>query len=54
MRRRRDVRKDTIVVVAARPERGTPESRGEVANRPAAVAKLVARLHREFSGERLL
>ena len=49
-----DVHKDTVAVAVARPGREAPESRGEVTNRPEAVAKLVGRLHREFGGERLL
>jgi transposase len=49
-----DVHKDTIAVALARPGREAPASRGEVASRPKAMAKLVARLHREFDGERLL
>ena len=49
-----DVHKDTIAVALARPGREAPASRGEVANRPKAMAKLVARLYREFDGERLL
>ena len=46
-----DVHKETIAVAVARAGRDVPESRGEIANRPKSVAKLVERLSREFSGE---
>jgi transposase len=49
-----DVHKETIAVAIARAGRDAPESRGEIANRPKAVAKLVERLEREFEGEVLL
>jgi transposase len=49
-----DVHKETITVAVARGGRDGPESRGEIANRPKAVAKLVARLSEEFDGEALL
>ena len=49
-----DVHKDTIVVAVAWAGRAAPELRGEIANKPKAVAKLVARLNREFDGEVLL
>ena len=49
-----DVHKETIAVAVARVGRDTPESRGEIANKPKAVAKLVERLNREFAGEVLL
>ena len=49
-----DVHKETIVVAVARAGREAPESRGEIANKPQAVAKLVDRLNREFTGEVLL
>ena len=49
-----DVHKESIVVAVARAGREVPESRGEIANQPKAVAKLVARLNREFGGEVLL
>lgn len=49
-----DVHKDTIVVAVARSGRTAPEFRGEIANKPKAVAKLVERLNREFDGEVLL
>lgn len=49
-----DVHKETIAVSVARAGRSAPESRGEIANRPKAVEKLVGRLCREFDGEVLL
>ena len=49
-----DVHKETIAVAVARAGREAPESRGEIANKPQAVAKLVDRLNREFTGEVLL
>ncbi len=49
-----DVHKDTIAVAVARPGREAAESRGEIANRPKAVGKLVRRLSEEFGGEVLL
>jgi transposase len=49
-----DTHKDTIAVAVARAGRGAPELRGEIANKPKAVAKLVERLNREFAGEVLL
>lgn len=49
-----DVHKETIAVAVARAGRETPESRGEIANKPKTVAKLVERLTREFDGEVLL
>ena len=49
-----DVHKDTIVVSVAQAGRAAPEFRGEIANKPKAVAKLVERLNREFNGEVLL
>ncbi|MFC1681538.1 IS110 family transposase [Pseudomonadota bacterium] len=48
-----DVHKDTIAVSVARSGREEPESRGEIANEPGRVAKLVERLSREFDGEML-
>ena len=49
-----DVHKATIVVSVARAGREAPQSRGEIANRPKSVAKLVERLSRQFDGEVLL
>jgi len=49
-----DVHKETIAVAVARAGREAPESRGEIANKPKTVAKLVERLNQEFDGEVLL
>jgi transposase len=49
-----DVHKETIAVAVARAGREAPVSRGEIANEPKAVVKLVERLNREFEGEVLL
>ena len=49
-----DVHKETIAVAVARVGRAAPESRGEIANKPKTVAKLVERMNREFGGEVLL
>lgn len=49
-----DVHKDTIVVAVAPAGREAPISRGEIANKSKAVAKLVDRLTREFEGAVLL
>ncbi len=49
-----DVHKETIAVAVARAGREAPVSRGEIANRPKVVAKLVERLNEEFGGEVLL
>ena len=49
-----DVHKETIAVAVARAGRDTPESWGEIANRPKAIAKLIERLNVEFDGEVLL
>lgn len=49
-----DVHKETMAVAVARAGRAAPESRGEIANTPKAVAKLVERLNRAFGGEVLL
>ena len=45
-----DVHKDSITIAVARPGRGASESRGEIANRPKRVAKLVHRLSEECGG----
>ena len=49
-----DVHKERIAVAVARSGREEPESRGEIANKPKHVAKLVTRLSREFDGDVLL
>ena len=49
-----DVHKDTIAVAVACPGREAAEWRGEIANRPKAITKLVRRLSEEFGGEVLL
>jgi transposase len=49
-----DVHKETIAVAVAPAGREAPASRGEIANKPKAVAKLAERLSREFAGEVLL
>ena len=49
-----DVHKETIAIAVARAGREAPVSRGEIANRPKALAKLVERQNEEFGGEVLL
>jgi transposase len=49
-----DVHKETIAVAVARAGRGRVESRGEIANKPKKIAKLIEKLSREFEGEELL
>ena len=49
-----DVHKESITVAVARAGLDAPESRGEIANKPKTVAKLVKRLNQEFDGEVLL
>ncbi len=49
-----DVHKETIAVAIARPGRGEPEYRGEIAHTRKAVGKLIARLSAEFEGQLLL
>jgi transposase len=49
-----DVHKETIAVAVAGASRLDPEFRGEIANKPKTIAKLVERLSREFNGEVLL
>jgi transposase len=49
-----DVHKETIVWAVAKAGREDAESRGEMANKPKAIMKLVERLNREFGGEVLL
>jgi transposase len=45
-----DVHKDTIAVAVAEPGRGDPVYRGEIANRPKAVEKLLAKLSKAYGG----
>jgi len=45
-----DVHKETIAIAVARPGRGEPEYRGEIANTPKAVEKLILRLSEEADG----
>ncbi len=45
-----DVHKDTIAIAVARPGRSEPEYRGEIANRPKTVNKLIERLSEEAGG----
>jgi transposase len=49
-----DVHKETIVWAIALRGRSEPQFRGEIANRPKTVAKLVDRLSKEFDGQVLL
>ena len=49
-----DVHKETIAVAVARPGRGEPEYRGEIANAPKALQKWLARLNEAFGGTLLL
>jgi transposase len=49
-----DVHKETIAWAVARQGRAEPEFRGEIANRPKSIEKLVARLNKEFGAEVLL
>jgi transposase len=49
-----DVHKDSIAVAVAARGRGEPFYRGEIANRPKAVAKLIERLSEESDGGLLL
>lgn len=49
-----DVHKDTITWSVARQGRSEPEYRGEIANRPGKIAKLVEKLNKEFGGQVLL
>jgi transposase len=45
-----DVHKETIAVAVAEPGRGEPVYRGEIANRPKAVEKLLAKLSGAYGG----
>lgn len=49
-----DVHKDTIAVAVARPGRDAGEYRGEIANKPKNVVKLIQRLSAEVDGQVLL
>ncbi len=49
-----DVHKETIAVSIARAGRHAPDYRGEIANRPNKVRKLVDRLNQEYEGQVLL
>lgn len=49
-----DVHKETIVYAVAHAGREAAEVRGEIANKPNKIAKLVDRLNKEFDGEVLL
>ena len=49
-----DVHKESIVISVARAGRDAPEPRGEIANKPKKIKKLVERLNQEFDGEVLL
>ena len=49
-----DVHKETIAVAVAEPGRGEPVYRGEMANKPRAVAKLLSKLTEAYDAEQLL
>ena len=49
-----DVHKESIAVAVARPGRGAPEYRGEIAHTPKALHKLVEGLSQETGGEQML
>jgi transposase len=49
-----DVHSQTIAVAVAISGRDEPEFRGEIANKPKSVAKLIKQLNTEFAGEVLL
>lgn len=49
-----DVHKDTIAWSVAREGRSEPQYRGEIANRPGKIEKLVKKLSEEFEGQVLL
>lgn len=49
-----DVHKETITWAVAHTGRSAPEYRGEIANKPKTIDKLVTRLSKEFDGEVLL
>lgn len=46
-----DVHKNSIAIAVTLPGRSAPDYRGEIANQPMAINKLVARLSEEFGGE---
>ena len=46
-----DVHKETIAISIARAGRADPAYQGEMANRPNKIAKLVAKLNREYDGQ---
>ena len=48
-----DVHKDTIAVAVAEPGRGEPVYRGEIANKPKTVGKLLEKLGEAYGGELL-
>ena len=49
-----DVHKDTIAIAVAYPGRSEPVFKGEVANLPGAIGKLIIRLCKEVDGGLLL
>ena len=49
-----DVHKETIAVAVAEPGRGEPIYRGEIANNPKAVEKLLVKLSADYNGRLLL
>jgi transposase len=49
-----DVHKESIVYAVAHTGREAPQARGEIANKPKQITKLVERLNNEFGGEVLL
>ena len=49
-----DVHKETIAIAVAEPGRGEPIDRGEIANTPKKVAKLIAKLSEAYDGGLLL
>jgi transposase len=49
-----DVHKETIAVAVAEPGREAPIYRGEIANKPKAVEKLIAKLSAAYAGGLLL
>lgn len=49
-----DVHKDTIVIAVAEAGREAPHSRGEIANKPGRITKMVERLAEQYDGQVLL
>jgi len=45
-----DVHKETIAVAVAEPGRGEPIYRGEIANKPKSIAKLLTKLSADYDG----